>query len=82
MIDEPEEEMHLLVREDKGPWTIQPNVELFQPKNKDIVTFDIKEPHDRYSIHIFLASFFELQTFTTFILVDFSYKNVHDLQSM
>lgn len=60
MIDEPEEEMHLLVREDKGPWTIQPNVELFQPKNKDIVTFDIKEPHDRYSIHIFLASFYNL----------------------
>lgn len=48
MIDEPEEEMHLLVREDRGPWTIQPNVELIQPKNKDIVTFDIKEPHDRY----------------------------------
>lgn len=48
MIDEPEEEMHLLVREDRGPWTIQPNVELIQPKNKDIVTFYIKEPHDRY----------------------------------
>lgn len=48
--------MHLLVREDKGPWTIQPNVELFQPKNKDIVTFDIKEPHDRYSIHIFVGT--------------------------
>lgn len=48
MIDEPEEEMHLLVREDRGPWTIQPNVELIQPKNKDIVTFDIKESHDRY----------------------------------
>lgn len=48
MIDEPEEEMHLLVREDRGPWTIQPNVDLIQPKNKDIVTFDIKEPHDRY----------------------------------
>lgn len=48
--------MHLLVREDKGPWTIQPNVELFQPKNKDIVTFDIKEPHDRYSIHIFVGN--------------------------
>lgn len=60
MLDEPEEEMHLLVREDRGPWTIQPNVELFQPKNKDIVTFDIKEPHDRYSIHrhVFLASFY------------------------
>lgn len=60
MVDEPEEEMHLLVREDRGPWTIQPNVELFQPKNKDIVTFDIKEPHDRYSIHIhvFLSSFY------------------------
>lgn len=48
MIDEPEEEMHLLVREDRGPWTIQLNVDLIQPKNKDIVTFDIKEPHDRY----------------------------------
>lgn len=76
--------MHLLVREDKGPWTIQPNVELFQPKNKDIVTFDIKEPHDRYSIHIFVGTvasvlIFELQTFTTFIIVDFRYKNIHNL---
>ena len=46
--DEPEEETHLLVRDDRGPWVLQPNVDLIQPKNKDIVTFEIKEPHDRY----------------------------------
>ncbi|XP_062566933.1 death domain-containing protein 1-like, partial [Saccostrea cucullata] len=46
--DEPEEESHLIVRDDKGPWMVLPKVNLVQPKNKDIVTFDIKEPHDRF----------------------------------
>ncbi|KAK3098637.1 hypothetical protein FSP39_021461 [Pinctada imbricata] len=42
-----EEELHLLCRDDKGTWTVLPKVTVFQPKNKDIVLFEIDEPRDR-----------------------------------
>ena len=47
LAEETEEDFHLLYRDDKGPWTVLPKVTVIQPKNKDIVLFEIAEPQDR-----------------------------------
>ncbi|VDI64978.1 Hypothetical predicted protein [Mytilus galloprovincialis] len=49
--DESEEDIHLLVRSNREEtWTKLQDVPLFQARNKDIVSFEIKEPSDRYLI--------------------------------
>ncbi|XP_076078607.1 uncharacterized protein LOC143048685 isoform X2 [Mytilus galloprovincialis] len=49
--DESEEDIHLLVRSNReDTWTKLQDVSLFQARNKDIVSFEIKEPSDRYLI--------------------------------
>ncbi|XP_052088034.1 uncharacterized protein LOC127725221 [Mytilus californianus] len=49
--DESEEEIHLLIRSNReDTWTKLQDVPLFQARNKDIVSFEIKEPSDRYLV--------------------------------
>lgn len=47
-LEDSDEEIHLLVRGSmEQTWTKVSNVKLFQARNKDIVSFEIKEPKDR-----------------------------------
>lgn len=45
--EEPTEEIHFLHRDDKTGWTVNKKIELIQPKNKDIATFEISTPFQR-----------------------------------
>lgn len=45
--DEPEEDIHMLVRDAGGSWVKITDVILNQAKNKDIVTAEIRAPHER-----------------------------------
>ena len=57
--EEPTDEIHFLFYDAKSGWTVNRKIELVQPKNKDIVTFEITQPYKRYSHaeiqdHVFL----------------------------
>lgn len=48
IVDDADEEIHLLTRTNREEWwTKSQDISLFQAKNKDIVSFEIKQPHDR-----------------------------------
>ena len=47
-LEDSDEEIHLLVRGSmEQTWTKVSDIKLFQARNKDIVSFEIKEPNDR-----------------------------------